>query len=120
MGTSLVFRDVRELSDLLLSQEHWPTALEEYADRRGRYFAVLRQYDLWRNIVDMQLGERADLLREGNERAAAADPELGGFSMIEARGPDGLVADGVVALDISGRLFTSGRCGRRPCPPLTR
>jgi 2-polyprenyl-6-methoxyphenol hydroxylase-like FAD-dependent oxidoreductase len=93
MGTSLVFRDVRELSDLLLSEEHWPRAIEEYADRRGRYFAVLRQYDLWRNILDMQSGERADLLREGNERAVAADPELGGYSMIEARGPDGLAAD---------------------------
>jgi 2-polyprenyl-6-methoxyphenol hydroxylase-like FAD-dependent oxidoreductase len=105
MGTSLLFRDVRELTDLLLSQEHWPTAIEEYANRRGRYFAVLRQYDHWRNILDMQLGEQADMLREGNERAVAADPELGGFAMIEARGPDGVVADGAARARYFGQTL---------------
>lgn len=93
LGTSQLFRDVRELSDLLLSDNDWPAATREYAQRRRRYFAVLRQYDLWRNIIDMDAGEAADRLREGNKAAAEADPTLGGFALIEARGPDGLVAN---------------------------
>jgi 2-polyprenyl-6-methoxyphenol hydroxylase-like FAD-dependent oxidoreductase len=93
LGTSQLFRDVRELSDLLLSDDDWPAAIREYAERRRRYFAVLRQYDLWRNIIDMDESEAADRLREGNKAAAEADPALGGFALIEARGPDGLVAD---------------------------
>jgi 2-polyprenyl-6-methoxyphenol hydroxylase-like FAD-dependent oxidoreductase len=93
LGTSQLFRDVRELSDLLLRDDDWPAAIGEYAERRRRYFAVLRQYDLWRNIIDMDASEAADRLREGNKAAAEADPTLGGFALIEARGPDGLVAD---------------------------
>jgi hypothetical protein len=92
LGTSLLFRDVRELSDLLLSDDDWPAVIREYAERRRRYFAVLRQYDLWRNIIDMDASQAADHLREGNKAAAEADPALGGFALIEARGPDGLVA----------------------------
>jgi hypothetical protein len=81
---------VRELSDLLLADDNWPAATREYAQRRRRYFAVLRQYDLWRNIIDMDASEAADRLRDGNKAAAEADPALGGFALIEARGPDGL------------------------------
>jgi 2-polyprenyl-6-methoxyphenol hydroxylase-like FAD-dependent oxidoreductase len=93
LGTSQLCRDVRELSDLLLCDDDWPAAIREYAERRRRYFAVLRQYDLWRNIVDMDASEAADRLRVGNKAAAEADPTLGGFALIEGRGPDGLVAD---------------------------
>jgi len=92
-GTSLVFRDVRELSDLLLDSEAWPEAIQEYALRRRRYFDVMHQYDRWKNILEMETGEEADLLRVGNTRAEEADPTLGGFGVLEARGPDGLVAD---------------------------
>jgi hypothetical protein len=41
----------------------------------------------------MDASEAAGRLREGNQAAAEADPALGGFALIEARGPDGLVAD---------------------------
>jgi hypothetical protein len=41
----------------------------------------------------MDASQAADRLREGNQAAAQADPTLGGFALIEARGPDGLVAD---------------------------
>jgi hypothetical protein len=41
----------------------------------------------------MDASEAADRLREGNQAAAEADPTLGGFALIEARGPDGLVPD---------------------------
>ena len=39
------------------------------------------------------LGDKADRLREGNARAKEFDPTLGGFELLEARGPDGLVAN---------------------------
>ena len=92
-GTSLVFRDARELSDLLFAADDWSAATHEYAERRTRYFDVIRQFDLWRNILDMETGEEADRLREGNKSAEEADPTLGGFAFIDGRGPDGLVAD---------------------------
>jgi 2-polyprenyl-6-methoxyphenol hydroxylase-like FAD-dependent oxidoreductase len=109
LGTSLLFRDVRELSDLLLSDDDWPAVIREYAERRRRYFAVLRQYDLWRNIIDMDASEAADRLREGNKAAAQADPTLGGFALIEARGPDGLVADASARAAYFGKTLAPTR-----------
>jgi 2-polyprenyl-6-methoxyphenol hydroxylase-like FAD-dependent oxidoreductase len=103
-GTSLVFRDVRELSDLLINEEAWSEATHGYAERRARYFDVIRQWDLWRNILDMDTGEEADRMREGNKRAEEADPTLCGFASLEARGPDGLVADE----EAKARYFGSG------------
>lgn len=44
--------------------------------------------------VDVELpASSRDRFREGHERAKAEDPTLGGFALIEAKGPDGLVAD---------------------------
>ncbi|HEU0114558.1 MAG TPA: NAD(P)/FAD-dependent oxidoreductase [Thermomicrobiales bacterium] len=92
-GTPLVFRDVRELSELLLSERDWRAAIAEYAARRERYFGVIREYDRWRCIIEHEPGPDADRLREGHQRAEQRDPTLGGFAFIEGRGPDGLVAD---------------------------
>jgi 2-polyprenyl-6-methoxyphenol hydroxylase-like FAD-dependent oxidoreductase len=119
LGTSLLFRDVRELSDLLLCDDDWPAVIREYAERRRRYFAVLRQYDLWRNIIDMDASEAADRLREGNKAAAEADPALGGFALIEARGPDGLVADASAHAAYFGKTLVPPRNVDQPLP-LTR
>ena len=109
LGTAQLFRDVRELSDLLLRDDDWPAAIEEYAERRTRYFAVLRQYDLWRTIIDMDASEAADRLREGNKAAAEADPTLGGFALIEARGPDGLTADASARAAYFGKTLVPTR-----------
>jgi 2-polyprenyl-6-methoxyphenol hydroxylase-like FAD-dependent oxidoreductase len=92
-GTALVFRDVRELSELLLGDDDWTSMIEEYARRRARYFEVLHRYDLWHAALDMEEGEEADRRREGHERAEADDPSLGGFGSLAADGPDDLVAD---------------------------
>jgi 2-polyprenyl-6-methoxyphenol hydroxylase-like FAD-dependent oxidoreductase len=104
-GTAMAFRDVRELSDLLLAHDDWPTAILDYADRRNRYFAVERQFDLWCNILDMHTGEQADRLREGHRQAAQADPTLGGFAFLLARGPDGLVADATARAHYFGQTL---------------
>jgi menaquinone-9 beta-reductase len=103
-GTALVFRDARELSDLLLADDDWATATREYAERRARYFDAIRQFDLWRNILDMETGEEADRLREGNKQAEEADPTLGGFAFIDGRGPDGLVADAAARAMYFGQI----------------
>ena len=64
-----------------------------YARRRVQCFAVIRAADRWQNLLRMDNGDKADRLREGNARAKEFDPTLGGFELLEARGPDGLVAN---------------------------
>ena len=85
-GTALLFRDIRELSELLLSDRDWPGAIAEYAVRRTRYYEVIRESDRWEVLLKYGVGEAADRAREGNTRAKAADPTLGGIAMIEVRG----------------------------------
>ena len=91
-GTSLLFHDVRALSELLLSESHWETAIEEFAKRRRRAFAVIRAVDCWHNVF-FDTSAEAARLREGHGRAREHDPTMGGFSAIEVTGPAGLVAD---------------------------
>jgi 2-polyprenyl-6-methoxyphenol hydroxylase-like FAD-dependent oxidoreductase len=92
-GTSLLFRDVRELSALLLADRDWTRAIAEFAGRRQRYYDVILGYDRWVSELNYGKGDAADRAREGHKRAEQADPNLGGFGVIEGRGPDGLVAD---------------------------
>ena len=92
-GTSLLFRDVRELSDLLLGEQDWSTAITEFEARRRRYYEVILGYDRWVSAYGYGIGDAADRAREGHRRAKQDDPSLGGFAYIEGRGPDGLVAD---------------------------
>ncbi len=93
MGTSMVFRDVRELSELLLGERNWDAAISEFARRRVRCYDVIRAYDRWFAQLMCEEGEEADRRRERHMRAKELDPTLGGFALIEERGPDGLVAD---------------------------
>ena len=91
-GTPMLFHDVRTLSALLLSDVNWDAAIAAYAARRERDFAVMHAYDRWHNLL-FDEGAASERLREGNARARAHDPTLGGFGLLEACGPDGLVAD---------------------------
>jgi 2-polyprenyl-6-methoxyphenol hydroxylase-like FAD-dependent oxidoreductase len=91
-GTSLLFHDVRHLSELLLSEANWAIAIEEFAERRRRAFGVIREVDCWHNAF-FDTSAEAARLREGHERARAHDSTLGGFAFIEVSGPYGLVAD---------------------------
>ena len=93
MGTSLLFRDVRELSDVLLNERDWDAAIAEYALRRDRYYDVIRAHDRWYAQIMCEEGTEADRRRERHLRARELDPTLGGFALIEANGPEGLVAD---------------------------
>jgi 2-polyprenyl-6-methoxyphenol hydroxylase-like FAD-dependent oxidoreductase len=91
-GTALLFHDVRVLSELLLSESNWETAIEEFAERRRSAFAVIREVDRWHNVF-FDASEEAARLREGHQRARQYDPAVGGFSSMEVNGPAGLVAD---------------------------
>lgn len=93
LGTSLLFRDVRALSELLLADQDWDRATSEFARQRQAYYEVLRAYDRWCALLDAEEGPEADRRRELNAAAREADPTLGGFATLEARGPDGLVPD---------------------------
>lgn len=93
LGTSLLFRDVRALSELLVADKDWDRATSEFARQRQAYYEVLRAYDRWCALLDAEEGPEADRRRELNAVAREADPTLGGFATLEARGPDGLVPD---------------------------
>ena len=92
-GTALLFHDVRTLSELPLAELDWEAAIAAYADRRSRYYDAVLHYDRWECKLSAGQGAEADRLRDGHERAKEQDPSLGGFALIEARGPDRLVAD---------------------------
>ena len=93
LGTSLLFKDVRALSELLLADGDWVRATTEYERQRQAYYDVLRAYDRWCALLEAEVGPEADRRRERNAAARETDPTLGGFATIEARGPDGLVPD---------------------------
>lgn len=92
-GLSIVFRDVRELSDLLLDEDDWTAAIKAFAGRRQSYYDVLRTHAIWVGVLTTEEGPDADRRRERVARARETDPSAGGFALIFARGPDGLVAD---------------------------
>jgi 2-polyprenyl-6-methoxyphenol hydroxylase-like FAD-dependent oxidoreductase len=100
IGTSLLFRDVRLLSELLLTDDDWGRAAGEFARQRQDYYAVLHAYDRWTALIEAEEGPEADRRRELNAAAREADPTLGGFATLEACGPDGLVPD-----EAAGRVF---------------
>lgn len=93
IGTSLVYRDARELRDLLLTERDWDLAIAEFARRRWQYYEVVRAYDRWMNRIVAEEGPEADRRRERHALAREHDPTLGGFALIEPLGPDGLVPD---------------------------
>lgn len=90
-GTSLVFRDVRVLSDLLLASDDWETALEDYAQQHAAYYAVIHARDHWYGEVAVGRGPEGEERRTRQAAARELDPTLGGFGAVEFLGPDGLV-----------------------------
>ena len=97
LGTSLLFRDVHELTALLLEEKDWDAAIAAFASQRRQYYDVIREYDRWMSLL---LGEGTEQRRADHARAREQDPTLGGFGLIEAQGPDGLVPD-----EAARRLF---------------
>ena len=92
-GLSLVFRDVRELRDLLLSNAVWSDVPARFAEHRSRYYDVLRQHARWSGPLMTDVGNEADTLRERVADARKQDPTAAGFAAIFITGPDPLIAD---------------------------
>jgi len=88
-GMSLIFRDVRELRDLLLGGD-WQTAIEEFARRRPSWYEPLRAYAIWDGPLITDVGPDADAARARQRRAAERDPWRNGYGAINALGPEGL------------------------------
>lgn len=92
-GTSLVFRDVLTLSDLLLTSDNWLDVLDAYERERRTYFEVIHARDRWYGEVAAGRGPEGEALRRRQAQARELDPTLGGFGAIEFFGPDGLIPD---------------------------
>lgn len=92
-GLSLVFRDVRELRDLLLTNADWAAVPARFAEHRSRYYDVLRRHARWSAPLMTDVGNEADALRERVAAARKQDPTAGGFAAIFITGPDPLIAD---------------------------
>lgn len=92
-GTSLVFRDVRVLRDLLIEMDDWQQAIDEFERVRWAYYDVIRARDRWYGQVAAEPGPLGEERRRSQALAREHDPSLGGFASIEFTGPDGLTAD---------------------------
>ncbi len=91
-GTSLLFWDVRNLSELLFESTNWDSAIKEFAQRRQHVYSVVRTIDHWWHDFFDPSAEALQRM-EGHLRAREHDPTLGGLARIELTGPAGLVAD---------------------------
>ena len=92
-GTSLLFRDVRVLSELLLGSDDWAAGLADYEQQRRTYYEVIRARDQWYGEVAAGRGPEGDERRLRQAKARELDPTLGGFGAVEFLGPDGLIPD---------------------------
>ena len=63
-GMSLTLRDVRVLSELLLSHEHWDEAGHAYAAEHDRYYDISHTYASWMKELVFSVGDEAGERRE--------------------------------------------------------
>ena len=91
-GLSLVFRDVRLLSDLLRAGTAWHDVPDQFHEDKQRDFETLRQHAHWNERQATETGPDIDALQERVAEARRLDPTAGGFAAIFATGPSGLDA----------------------------
>jgi menaquinone-9 beta-reductase len=63
-GLSLTLRDVRVLRDLLLANDDWEAAAQQYAEAHDQYYGALHTIVSWMTEVFYGLGPEADRVRE--------------------------------------------------------
>jgi menaquinone-9 beta-reductase len=73
-GLSLTLRDVRTLSEKLLSYSQWDDAGNQYASEHRRYFSVIHASCGWLRQVFQEQGPEADERRASALPLIAADP----------------------------------------------
>ena len=89
-GVSLVFKDVHELSRLLLAEEDWQTAVDTFSKRRAGWYEPLRAHAAWEAPLVTGVGPEFDTARDRVALAKERDPPRGGYGAIHALGPEGL------------------------------
>jgi 2-polyprenyl-6-methoxyphenol hydroxylase-like FAD-dependent oxidoreductase len=93
-GLSLVFRDVRELRDLLLDGDDWQAAIDEFARRHTAYAQSVRCLTVWNSSLSFSTSPDIEARRERFRLARERDPEGGGYANLVQRGPgDGFPTD---------------------------
>jgi 2-polyprenyl-6-methoxyphenol hydroxylase-like FAD-dependent oxidoreductase len=73
-GLSLTLRDVRVLSDHLLSSDDWDAAGRAYASDHRNYFDTIHNVESWASDLFVQTGAGADAARARALPLIAADP----------------------------------------------
>lgn len=92
-GLSIVFHDVRILSDLLAADPDWRDVPNVFHARKRAYMETLRQHAHWLERQATETGPEIDAMKDRIAHARELDPTAGGFAAIFAIGPDSLVAD---------------------------
>ena len=93
-GLSVTYRDVRLVSDLLLSSDEWSPALfAPYADERRERMRRLRFVASLTSVLDSEFGDAARDRRHDYHLRAAADPSLRAHGMAPMSGPEALPAE---------------------------
>jgi 2-polyprenyl-6-methoxyphenol hydroxylase-like FAD-dependent oxidoreductase len=99
-GLSLTLRDVRTLSEKLLSNNDWETACNRYAAEHHRYFSVIHTSCGWLRQVFQEQGAEADQRRATALPLIAADP---------TRIPDHIISGPELPIDDNVRSRFLGR-----------
>lgn len=92
-GLSLIYRDIRDLTDRLIHTRDWSDVPEQFAWQRTQDHGVLRAHAQWVAPLSTGTGPDAERLKEQVALAREQDPTAGGFAAIFATGPAGLTAD---------------------------
>jgi 2-polyprenyl-6-methoxyphenol hydroxylase-like FAD-dependent oxidoreductase len=100
-GMSLTLRDVRTLSQKLLSDSQWDVAGNEYASEHGHYFDIIHTCCGWLRKMFQEQGPEADLRRATALPLIAADP---------TRIPDHIMSGPELPIDdsVRARFFGEG------------
>jgi len=100
-GMSLTLRDVRTLSEKLLSDSDWDAAGNEYASEHHRYFSVIHTSCAWLRQVFQDQGPEADRRRATALPLIATDP---------TRIPDHIMSGPELPIDdsVRARFFGEG------------
>lgn len=94
LGLSITYRDVRIVSDILLSSEDWtPDGLRPYAEERFERMRRLRFAAAIQSRLDMEFDEAARARRRRHFERAAADPSVGLHGVAVMAGPETVPAE---------------------------
>jgi len=94
LGLSITYRDVRIVSDLLLSTDDWTPALfVPYGQERRERMRRLRFVGAVQSVLDAEFTEAARERRRGYFERASEDPSLRSHVVALMAGPEAVAAD---------------------------